>query len=164
MNISLDKLRLVPSADLYRLYLSVGALLEDPRRILEVRRHLHLGVEVTYVGDDPLGPMRQGRVIELRPTQAVIKDIASGRHRLVPYVAIVPGASSEPPEASMAVLPKMGRDQFSIGDTVGFTDKYLHERFGTVVRLNQKTASIDCHDGEGHWRVSYGLLRRVVDV
>lgn len=30
-------------------------------------------------------------------------------------------------------------EEFFIGDTVGFTDKHLNERVGTVVRLNSKT-------------------------
>jgi hypothetical protein len=47
---------------------------------------------------------------------------------------------------------------------VGFTDKHLSERVGTIVRLNSKTASIAVTDSEGHWRVSYGLLRRIVDL
>jgi len=47
---------------------------------------------------------------------------------------------------------------------VGFTDKHLRERIGTIVRLNQKTASISCSDTVGHWRVSYSLLRRIVEI
>jgi hypothetical protein len=42
---------------------------------------------------------------------------------------------------------------------VSFTDKVLHTRTGTIVRLNQKTATITCAETEGHWRVSYALLR-----
>ena len=54
--------------------------------------------------------------------------------------------------------------KFFIGDTVGFTDKHLRERIGIIVRLIQKTASIACNDTEGHWRVSFRLLRHIVDV
>ncbi|MCY1263606.1 hypothetical protein [Cupriavidus necator] len=35
---------------------------------------------------------------------------------------------------------------------------------GTIVRINQKTASIECDPNEGHWRVSFALLRKVVDL
>jgi hypothetical protein len=45
-----------------------------------------------------------------------------------------------------------------------FTDKHLNERIGTIVRLNAKTASIAVAGSEGHWRVSYGLLRHIVDL
>ena len=52
----LDSLRQAPSADLYRLYLAIGKMLDDPRRILEIRQRLHLGMSVNYIGDNPLGP------------------------------------------------------------------------------------------------------------
>jgi hypothetical protein len=60
--------------------------------------------------------------------------------------------------------PRPRPEEFFIGDTVGFTDKHLNERVGTVVRLNTKTASITVTDPEGHWRVSYGLLRKFLDI
>ncbi len=51
---------------------------------------------------------------------------------------------------------------FQLGDTVGFTDKYLREHIGTVQRVNGKTVSIDC-DGV-RWRVSPRLLRKIIDL
>lgn len=53
----LDTLRQAPSAELYRLYLAIGKMLDDPRRTLEVRQRLHLGMAVSYVADNPLGPL-----------------------------------------------------------------------------------------------------------
>jgi hypothetical protein len=58
----------------------------------------------------------------------------------------------------------MQREEFFIGDTVCFTDKHLSERVGIVVRLNTKTASIAVNETDGHWRVSYALLRKIVDI
>ena len=43
MNISLDELRQAHSAELYRLYLTIGRMLDDPQRVLHVRQRLHLG-------------------------------------------------------------------------------------------------------------------------
>ena len=56
------------------------------------------------------------------------------------------------------------RDDFRPGDTVSFTDQHLQEHVGTIVRINQKTASIQCDPNQGHWRVSFGLLRKIVDI
>ncbi len=53
-------------------------------------------------------------------------------------------------------------DDFSAAGTAGFTDKHLNERVGIVIRLNE-TATISLTDFQGHKRVSYGLLRKVVD-
>ena len=49
-----------------------------------------------------------------------------------------------------------------LGDTVAFTDKHLRERVGTIVRINTRSCSLLC-DGE-QWRVSPGLLRKIVDI
>ncbi|MFJ1260330.1 hypothetical protein [Cupriavidus sp. CuC1] len=135
------------------------------RRVsLEVRRRLHLGMRVNYVGDDPMGPLQHGSVIELRHTQAVIEDTSTRRRWAVLYAAVVLDRDGAPVQPEPERTPQRAkRDEFSIGDTVVFTDKYLHERIGTIVRLNQKTASIACNDTEGHWRMSYALLRRIVD-
>ncbi len=40
--------------------------------------------------------------------------------------------------------------------------KHLRERIGTVTRINAKSCSLLC-DGE-QWRVSRGLLRKIIDV
>jgi hypothetical protein len=45
---------------------------------------------------------------------------------------------------------------------VAFADKYLQTAVGTIVRLNQRTASIDPGDGTT-WRVGFALLRPAVD-
>ncbi|MFP3247721.1 MAG: hypothetical protein RXR20_24715 [Paraburkholderia sp.] len=159
----LDSLRQAPSAELYRLYLAVGKMLDDPRRILEVRQRLHLGMAISYIADNPLAPPLQGTVVELRQTQAVIQDHASRRRWALPYAAIVPD-SAAPIHPEPTPPPRAQREEFFIGDTVGFTDKHLSERVGIIVRLNSKTASITVNDSEGHWRVSYALLRKIVDI
>lgn len=56
----------------------------------------------------------------------------------------------------------LNRDDFRLGDTVGFEGRDLLEHIGTIVRLNQKTATIACQEVE--WRVSYSLLHRIVEV
>lgn len=164
----LDALRLAPSADLYRLYLTIGRMINDPKRILEVRRYLHIGMTVGYVADDLTQPLRQGRVLELRQTQAVVQDTTSGRNWILPYAAVLAEpttATQQPPHASTPPPPpRAQRADFRVGDTVNFTDQHMRERIGTIVRINQKTASIECDPNEGHWRVSFALLRKVVDL
>jgi hypothetical protein len=91
--LSLDSLRQAPSGELYRLYLIIGKMLYDPQRTLQVRQSLRLGVIVGYIGDDPFGAARQGRVVELRATQVVIEDLNSRQRWAVRYAAIVPDGS-----------------------------------------------------------------------
>lgn len=146
-----DALRLATSADLYRLHLTVARLLDDPKRIIEIRRHLNLGLVVSYIADDIHATQRQGQIVELKTTQAVLVDSATHHRLTLPYAALV-----------IDGLPR--RDDFRPGDTVSFTDQHLQEHVGTIVRINQKTASIQCDPNQGHWRVSFGLLRKIVDI
>jgi len=73
-------------------------------------------------------------------------------------------AAQQPPHASPPTPPRAQRADFRVGDTVSFTDQHLRERISTIVRINQKTASIESDPNEGHWRVSFALLRKVVDL
>lgn len=149
-----DSLRQAPGAELYRLYPAIGKMLDDPGRILEIRQRLHLGMAVNYIGENPLGPPAQGTIVELRQTQAVIQDSATPRRWGVPYAAIIPETSNAQPHIELTPPLRTQREEFFIGDTVGFTDKHLSERVGIIVRLNAKTASIAVNDTDGHWRVS----------
>ncbi|SAL72390.1 hypothetical protein AWB69_08799 [Caballeronia udeis] len=160
----LDSLRQAPSAELYRLYLAIGKMLDDPRRILEILQRLHLGMAVNYVSDHPLGPPAQGTIVGLRQTQAVVQDSATRRRWAVLYAAIIPDTASAPDHVEPVSPPRMQREEFFIGDTVGFTDKHLSKRVGIIVRLNAKTASIAVNDSDGHSRVSYALLRKIIDI
>jgi hypothetical protein len=65
-------------------------MLDDPRRILEIRQRLHLGMAVNYIGDNPFGPPVKGTIVELRQTQAVVQDGATRRRWGVLYAAIIP--------------------------------------------------------------------------
>jgi hypothetical protein len=69
----LNSLRQAPSAGVYRLYLAIGRMLDDPRPILGIRQRLHLGMSLNYIGDNPLGLRAQGTIVELRQTKAVIQ-------------------------------------------------------------------------------------------
>lgn len=43
-----------------------------------------------------------------------------------------------------------------------FTDKNLQHRVGLIVRVNQRTLTLNC-DGQ-QWRAGFDLLRHLVDV
>lgn len=160
----LDALRQTPSDQLFRLYLTIGRMLNDPRRILECKRKLHLGLTVQYIADDINQPWREGKVIELRPTQVVVHDARTHKNLLVPYAAISTDKLADIPQASAPPLPRLRREDFKVGDTVSFTDQHLQHHVGIVVRVNTKTASIQCGEDEGLWRVSFGALNKVINL
>ncbi|WP_242873776.1 hypothetical protein [Pseudacidovorax intermedius] len=111
------------------------------------------------------GRMCSGTVLAMKETQATIQEEGTRIAWSVPYTAIEPpahaaraAAALEPPAA-----PQPGRNDLRCGEKVAFEDKYLNTVVGTIVRINQRTASIDPGDGTT-WRVGFPLLRHVVDI
>jgi hypothetical protein len=56
-----DSVSQAPSAELCRLYLVSGKMLDDPRRFLEVPRRLHSEMADNYIGDNYLGHRQRAR-------------------------------------------------------------------------------------------------------
>jgi hypothetical protein len=156
----LDALRNAPSLDLYQVSLTAHQLLADPQRILEIRKQLHLGAKVMFF-HHRTHELAAGTVVEFRQKEVAIQEDATRTQWWLPYPAIVPDASQRAPEP-ISPAPVIHRTNFQVGDTVGFTDKYLREHVGVIIRLNDKTVTVDC---DGHrWRASRNLLRKVIDL
>lgn len=157
----LDTLAHATSFDLYELSAAIDRILTDPVRILDIRKRLHVGQQVQFFSVRHGGPVA-GRIVELRPKQAVIEEVATHQRWLLHYPAIVIDSAIHVPAAPPLPSPKNDRNSFNVGDTVGFTDKHLREHVGTVLRLNDKTASLVC-DG-ARWRVPWRMLRKIIDL
>lgn len=146
--------------DLLRLNTAIGHLLRNPARIMAIRRHLHLGQEVDFwnIRDQR---MQHGRIIAFKPDQLVVQTESPRLHWTILYAAISIDPSAMPP----APPPerRTTRADFARGDNVSFEPQDMIARFGTIIRLNQKTATVATEDGM-EWRVGYGALRRVVNV
>lgn len=142
---TLDAPRTATSIELYELSLALDKMLTDPKRILDVRRHLHLGAPVMFL-EGRRGTLVPGRVLQLQPTYALIQDSGIGAHWKLPYPAIVvdpdPRVEQTPPSRPRPT----DTPTFKVGDTVGFSDKHLRERIGVITRMNTKTYSILCGD------------------
>jgi hypothetical protein len=156
----LDLLRSAPSLDLYQISLATHQLISDPQRIIAIRSRLHTGARVMFFHHQA-HTLAAGTVVAFRPTEVAIQDDATRKQWWLPYAAIAPDPQQHTHEP---VMPSPARPtvNFQLGDTVGFTDKYLREHIGTVQRINGKTLSIDC-DGV-RWRVSPRLLRKIIDL
>lgn len=161
----LDLLGQASNRQLLMLHAAIDRMLADPRRIIEIRRHLHLGQTVQFL-DWQHGVMLKGQVIALHERQVELREISARRQWKLPYTAVeLPDGPStqqaEPPAPSAP--PRPTRNDFRCGDKVAFEDKYLQTVVGTIVRINQRTATIDPGDSTT-WRVGFALLRPVVDV
>jgi hypothetical protein len=157
------------SIDLYRIEYAVQRLRSEPQRILSIRSRLHLGMTVAFFSVHD-GTMHTGRIVALRSRDATIDDTQQNmRYRGVPYAALDLGAKGGSPNAEIVEQAKprpapkrLTRADFNIGDIVSFADRDEQIRIGKIVRLNAKTATIECDNG--NWRVAFALLQHVVDV
>ena len=146
--------------DLLRLNTAIGHLLRNSARIMAIRRHLHLGQEVDFWNTRDQR-MQHGRIIALKPDQLVVQTETPRLNWTILYAAISIDLSAMPPPPPPERRPT--RADFARGDPVSFEPQDLIARFGTIIRLNQKTATVATEDGmEG--RVGYGALRRVVNL
>ncbi len=100
------------------------------------------------------------RSIAGETTLVRMTDVADTRRWLISYAAInLDGTDVQIRENKSQGL---GRNEVAIGEIVGFVDRDQNQRTGKIVRLNDKTVTLQC--GAGQWRVAYAFLHRVVDV
>jgi len=166
----IEELPMATSAELYQLSWVIDQLLADPRRIVQARGQLHTGQQVQYLHWDD-GKLRSARVVSMKDRRVTVLDEATRAHFTLPYAAIVltepsgaQAVGADIPEKSPPRPPPeiAGRADFRIGQRASFTDQHLQRRVGLIVRINQRTATLDC-DGQT-WRVAFGLLHHLVDV
>jgi len=144
--------------ELYRLRAAIDRVLDQPGWMAAIQAKLRIGQAIDYF-DPPTNRSHQGQILELRRRQAVVLDLSTQKRWLISYAAINPDGA----DVWIREEPKqgLGRNEVAVGDIVGFVDRDHQERSGQIVRLNDKTVTLIC--GQQQWRVSYGLLHRVVD-
>jgi hypothetical protein len=110
--------------------------------------------------------MRTGTVVAMKDAQVTLHEQGTRREWKLPYAAIEPPPASAASDVKPVETPtprRPSRNDFRCGEKVAFDDRYLQPLVGTIVRINQRTATIDTGDGHS-WRVGFALLRHVVDV
>ncbi|MDR3454606.1 MAG: hypothetical protein P4L96_17705 [Rhodoferax sp.] len=156
------------SLELFELSTIIDRLLADPKRIVAVLNRLNLGKSVRFM-DGRAGHMRSGKVVAMKGDQVTVHEDGTRSQWKMSYAAIDPGDASEgvdgptTPTVPPTPVHKPGPEDFRRGDKVSFTDKYLQPQVGTITRINQRTASVDCEGGTG-WRVPFAMLRHVMDI
>jgi hypothetical protein len=155
------------SLELFELSNIIDRLLADPRRIVATLKKLNLGKSVRFM-DWRTGEMRSGKVMAIKGVQVTVQEDGTRSQWKLSYAGIDPGENEERLEGELPPISeppkhKPGRDDFRRGDKVSFTDKYLQPQVGTISRINQRTASVDCEGGSS-WRVPFAMLRHLMDI
>jgi hypothetical protein len=102
-------------------------------------------------------------VIVMQDTSLVLRENRTQRQLKLPYAAVEPPPSGAAASSQAPPARRPCRDDFRCGEKVSFEDKHLNTVIGTIVRVNQRTATVDPGDGST-WRVGFAVLRHVVDI
>ncbi len=144
---------------LFRLSGAIDQMLDDPKRIQQVRKLIRVGDEIDYF-DPSRNRCIRAVVRQCKRTRVNVTDLEDGQRWSIFYSSINVGGEniSHAPGSG----PGITRSATAVGDVVGFLDKENCERVGTIVKLNQKTVGVECED-RTKWRVSYEFLFRIFD-
>jgi hypothetical protein len=144
--------------DLFRIQSAINKMLDDPKRVDELRGQLTIGQEIEYF--DP----EQNRAIKavvkkFKRTRISVVNVEDGRSWDLPYYYInIHGIDTAISSQNKQV--GLDRNEVSVGEKVGFLDRDNNEIYGNIIRLNQKTVTINCPNAQ--WRVAYGQLFKVI--
>lgn len=146
--------------DLYRLRVGIDGLLEQPERLTSIKRRLRPGMEIAYFSGRE-NKLMHAVIEQVHRTTVYARDKEDGKQWSIPICSI------NLENVDTDIHPTFGqkrleKNQLQVGESIGFYDQKNQERYGTVVQLNQKTASILTKEGI-RWRVGYGLLFKVMD-
>ena len=145
---------------LYRLQAHIEVLLEEPTRLKPVARTIVPKCEIEYFC------RRENRCVpaivdKVNRTTVDVTNVQDGGKWRIELAAVNTGSTevyAQPRSSSR----QLSRHDLSVGQIVGFQDRGHQDRFGTIVRLNQKTVTLECEFGT-KWRVGYSLLFFVLD-
>ena len=153
----LDELNNASLFELYRLEQAIRRSLEDPVRIKHIKDSLKVGQDIEYF-DAEENRLVEASIIELKRTRALVKNRHDEMLWNIPFYHI------NLDHVDIAISDstgKLDRNSLKVGDKVAFKDRKGNERFGEVIKLNQKTAGVLV--GTGRWKVGYSLLSLIIE-
>ena len=157
----ISELRAATLFDLYRLRAALSQQLEEPERIEQVRSRLRPGMQISYF-DEVQNRLIKARVRELHRTRLLVENQDDKKLWSIPFGAV---NIDEVETDIRAVAPEqrvLDRSRLKVGDAVGFRDRQNQDKYGQVLALNQKTATILTTDNQ-KWRVAYQFLFPVIE-
>lgn len=154
----IDALNNATGFDLFRIRAAIDRMLDDPKRIIELKQRLGKGQQVQYFESDE-NRVIKATIIDFKRTRVTVKRIDDGTRWTIPYYFI---NINEIDTNILSSSKKLGldRNEVKVGDNVGFIDRDNVEQYGAIIRLNQKTVTLNC--GGHKWRVGYSFLFKVI--
>lgn len=159
-----------PSYELFRLMSAIGHKLEDPERILAIKRHLRIGQKINYYLPEQDKEIK-ATLLKFMRQCAVVEDVETKQQWEVPYHAIhvefnarTSAAQSKPQTSakvpvSHSAKPIAAKPKLTVGDDVTFLDRHQQAAQGKVVSLHDRTVTVSCKGT--YRRVAYEYLSKL---
>lgn len=152
----LKEIEKASSFDLFRLSVALNRILEEPGRIIAVKQKLILGQEIEYF-DPSENRVIKAKVTSFKRKKVSVENIYDKKKWVIPYYFI----NAENVDTTISENKVgLGRNEVKKGDLVGFVDRSNRETYGRILRLNQKTVTLESENVQ--WRVAYQLLFKVI--
>lgn len=146
--------------DLYRLKIALDVCLEQPDKVLAVKRQLRVGMEISYFSAR-FNKMADAVIEGIQRNCVYATDKGSGKRWSVPFYAI--NLAHVNTDINFSTNQNaLDRNQLHVGENIGFIGKNDQEMYGIITQLNPKTASITAKD-DSRWRVDYRYLFQILD-
>jgi len=146
--------------DLYRLVSAMRDEMESTERIKKVRSGLRVGQTITWF-DSNTHKLVRSEILKLNKLRCLVKNLEDGERWNVVYASI--NTEDEAVDINMNQEYGVKKSELRVGDTITYVSRDNIQVFGTVLKLNPKTAGVKTVDGQG-WRVPYSVLKKIVEM
>ncbi|WP_291320994.1 hypothetical protein [Desulfonatronospira sp.] len=147
--------------ELYRLKLAIDASLQSEEVVNYFKDRLYPGQIITYLCSRENRLIRS-RILKLNRTRLLVEHLEGKERWNIPYYFVNIDEMDIPKRASSG-RGGICKSQLQKGDKVGFIGRNNQEVYGMVIRLNQKTATVQVIEDGSRWRVPYAILIPVLD-
>jgi len=153
----LNELKQANVFELYRLSVAINKELENPNRIVAIKKRLWVGMELSYFHHIE-NRLKQAKLLEIKQKNVLLLDYQKDDRLIVPYFMLnIDGADTEIHETQ--TNGSLTANNLRVGDCVAF-NKDGQTIAGMIKRINLKTVSLVTRDNR-RWRVAYSYLHRV---
>lgn len=144
--------------DLYRIKVAINNEIEKPEHIKAIRARFAVGDQISYF-DEQSNSLISAIVLDKMLKNVRVQNLTDQKIWRLPYYML----NLEKKESDIHInhKEKPTKNHFRISDCVGFNNDG-QQCIGIITKLNHKTAGLVTRDNK-HWRVSYGLLFKVLD-
>ncbi len=144
--------------DLFRLNAAINTQLENPDKLNRIKNQLKVNQEISYF-DKNDNRLIEATIIKIKRTRVLVRHHHDGRQWNIPFYML--NLDHVDTDIHTSSSQKVDKNNLRTGDKVTYKDRNGKEQYGTVFKLNPKTAGVLV--GNIKWRVYYQHLSFIIE-